>query len=163
MFGQKSESNQKSKLPLRLLYLGLFFAWTAGIMILGSDNSGWIKKSFFAEEAVLIEGSKNQYFPMERVIISINGDKEDLPHYLLLELSLKSGDSAIREVLHDADPLIRNTLMKMFSKKPYAELRDTDQIDALQQEALQKITKVLDEHEFPSQIDEVLFTRMVIQ
>jgi flagellar FliL protein len=54
-------------------------------------------------------------------------------------------------------------MMKMFSRKTFEQLNHLDQLDSLQSEALILMVKVLSDNQLPSDIDEVLFTRMVIQ
>ena len=69
----------------------------------------------------------------------------------------------MQTVLVDSDALLRNAMMKMFSRKTFTELNSLDQLDSLQSEALILMIKVLSDNQLPSDIDEVLFTRMVIQ
>lgn len=159
MFGTKTESESKSTLSRKLALLAAFLVWSAGIAFVGSGNGDWFKTEMFGEKEVVDSGSK--FYPMSRFIISLAGG--DLPHYLLLELSIKSSNIEMNEALHEADPLIQNTLMKMFSQKEFDELRQANHVEALQNEAMVKIVKVLTEHEFPADIEEVLFTRMVVQ
>lgn len=102
-----------------------------------------------------------KFYPLEKFVISIPGDK--YPHYMLLEMSLKSYNPDMKTVLVEADPLIRNAMMKMFSRKTFEQLNHLDQLDGLQAEALILMVKVLSDNKLPSDIDEVLFTRMVIQ
>jgi flagellar FliL protein len=139
------------------LVLLLISAWTGGALWVGWQSPQWLDAFLTKEKPVEI----TKFYPLDKFIISIPGEK--YPHYLLLELALKSNNQELQPVLNEADPLIRNSLMKMFSRKKFQELNNNDQLDSLQSEALVNIVKVLMEHEFPSDIDEVLFTRMVIQ
>ncbi|ABE56909.1 flagellar basal body-associated protein FliL [Shewanella denitrificans OS217] len=150
-------ASAKSKFFKVLGFLFLISAWTGGVLWADWQSPKWVEE-FLAEEPVVPVA---KFYPLDKFIISIPGDK--YPHYLLLELALKSNNPKLKSVLDEADPLIRNSLMKMFSRKSFEQLNSTEQLDSLQNEALMHIVKVLVEHKFPSDIDEVLFTRMVIQ
>ncbi|QDE30303.1 flagellar basal body-associated FliL family protein [Shewanella polaris] len=140
-----------------LLFLLILSAWTGGILWVGWQSPHWLEALLAEEKPVEV----TKFYPLNKFIISIPGDKS--PHYLLLEIALKSNNPELQPVLNEADPLIRNSLMKMFSRKKFQDLNNNDQLESLQSEALVNIVSVLIEHKFPSDIDEVLFTRMVIQ
>ncbi|NMH66719.1 flagellar basal body-associated FliL family protein [Shewanella salipaludis] len=141
-----------------ILIVGVALGWTAAVLWLGLHGPAWVESHFSSEEE-LVKVAK--YYPLDKFIISIPGDK--YPHYLLLEMTLKSRNPALQSVLDEADPVIRNSLMKMFSRKRFEQLNDSDQLDSLQAEALVLIAKVLSDNDFASDVDEVLFTRMVMQ
>ncbi|MGI2258628.1 flagellar basal body-associated FliL family protein [Shewanella sp. GXUN23E] len=101
------------------------------------------------------------FYPLERFIISVPG--EEYQHYVLLELALKSSSANAKHLLSQADPLVRNSLMKMFAGKQVQELNQPDNLEQLQTEAKGLLTQVLKENQFAVQIDDVLFTRLVIQ
>lgn len=147
----------KSKGVKVFLFLLLTCGWTGGALWVGWQSPQWLEALLTPDVPVEV----TKFYPLEKFIISIPGEK--YPHYLLLELALKSSNPELQAVLNEADPLIRNSLMKMFSRKKFEDLNNNDQLDSLQSEALVHIVKVLIEHKFPSDIDEVLFTRMVIQ
>lgn len=95
------------------------------------------------------------------MIISVPGD--EYPHYLLLELALKSRSDNAAQEIKAADPLIRNTMMRMFSSKSFNVLNQPQNLETLQLEARESLIKVLTKDQFTLDIEEVLFTRMVIQ
>ena len=53
--------------------------------------------------------------------------------------------------------------MKLFAKKKYEELNNPNRVEALQMEVQLALTKVLDDNHYQLELDQVLFTRMVIQ
>jgi flagellar FliL protein len=148
----------KSSVVKSLAILCVFLGWTAGALWLGWQGPELTENYLKPKEE---QASVAKYYPLEKFIMSIPGDK--YPHYLLLEMTVKSHNPLLESVLLEADPVIRNSLMKMFSRKSFKELNNLDQLDSLQSEALVMIVKVLSENDFQSDIDEVLFTRMVIQ
>ncbi|MGM8892124.1 flagellar basal body-associated FliL family protein, partial [Psychrobacter sp. 1Y1] len=102
-----------------------------------------------------------QFYPLDKFVISIPGD--EYPHYLLLEMAFKSRSNNVASIIEQADPVIKNSLMKMFSNKHFNELNSAKQFEPLQQEAHNVLSAVLEENNFAIELDDVLFTRMVIQ
>lgn len=148
----------KSSVVKSLAIICVFLGWTAGALWLGWQGPE-LTETYLKPKEEAVEVAK--YYPLEKFIMSIPGDK--YPHYMLLEMTVKSRNPLLESVLLEADPVIRNSLMKMFSRKTFQELNNLDQLESLQSEALVMIVKVLSENDFQSDIDEVLFTRMVIQ
>ena len=151
----------KSQLVKIIVAVLVLISSTAGAFWVGSNNADWTLTKLFASEPEVEPVPVPKYYPLEKFVISIPGDK--YPHYMLLEMSLKSRNPGMQTVLVDSDALLRNAMMKMFSRKTFAELNSLDQLDSLQSEALILMIKVLSDNQLPSDIDEVLFTRMVIQ
>ena len=102
-----------------------------------------------------------KYYPLKRVVVTVPG--EDYPHYLLLEMAIKSESEDVKPTLEEADSLVRNTLMKLFAKKNFEDLNDPNQVDPLQMEVQLALSKVLIDNHYDLNVDQVLFTRMVIQ
>lgn len=151
----------KSRVIKITLAFFVLISWTAGALWIGINGADWKLTELFASEPELEPVPVAKFYPLEKFVISIPGDK--YPHYMLLEMSLKSYNPDMKTVLVEADPLIRNAMMKMFSRKTFEQLNHLDQLDGLQAEALILMVKVLSDNKLPSDIDEVLFTRMVIQ
>lgn len=151
----------KSRLVKIILALLVLISSTAGAFWIGTNGADGKLVKLFASEPEIEPVPVAKFYPLEKFVISIPGDKH--PHYMLLEMSLKSRNPNMKEVLQESDPLIRNAMMKMFSRKTFEQLNHLDQLDSLQSEALISMVKVLSDNQLPSDIDEVLFTRMVIQ
>lgn len=151
----------KSRVIKITLAFFVLISWTAGALWIGINGVDWKLTELFASEPEVEPVPVAKFYPLEKFVISIPGDK--YPHYMLLEMSLKSYNPDMKTVLVEADPLIRNAMMKMFSRKTFEQLNHLDQLDGLQAEALILMVKVLSDNKLPSDIDEVLFTRMVIQ
>ncbi|OBT05333.1 flagellar basal body protein FliL [Shewanella sp. UCD-FRSSP16_17] len=136
----------------------VFLAWSAGVFWVG-----WKSPELFGEPFTAFEPAPKvaQFYPLEKFIFSVPG--KDTSHYLLLEMALKSRSDDAANIIRDADPLIKNALMKMFSQKEYEELHASHQLELLQTEAQVLLATVLNENNFSIELDDVLFTRMVIQ
>lgn len=136
----------------------LLMGWTAATFWLGTQSPQLIGGDLFVSEK---EVKTAQFYPLEKFVISIPGD--EYPHYLLLEMAFKSRSANVAHTIQQADPVIRNSLMKMFSKKHFNELNNSEQFESLQKEAHGLLSVVLANNDFAIELDEVLFTRMVIQ
>lgn len=108
------------------------------------------------------DNSKRAYFMnLEKLVITIDG--EERTHYLMLELALKTSSAKAHDQLIEYKPLVRNALLKLFSKNTFEELRQMDEIERMQTEALGKLRQAMALNGYAYQIDEVLFTKLVLQ
>lgn len=148
-------SNSNTKKITILLFITI---WSGAVFWAGWQSPTIIGGPFSAAEDEVISA---KFYPLDKFVISVPGD--DYPHYLLLEMAFKSRSKNVETTIKQADPVIRNSLMKMFSKKHFNELNDAQQFETLQKEAHLLLTNVLAENEFSIELDDVLFTRMVIQ
>lgn len=142
----------------KIICVFVILAWSAGVFWAGWKSPTLIGGLFVAEEK---KPEIAKFYPLDKFIISVSGDT--YPHYLLLEMALKSRTPNVKDLLKEADPLVRNSLMKMFSQKDYNQLNDSQQIEPLQKEALVLLSGVLSENDISIELEDVLFTRMVIQ
>ncbi|MBY6185898.1 flagellar basal body-associated FliL family protein [Marinobacter hydrocarbonoclasticus] len=101
------------------------------------------------------------FHKLDRFVISVPG--EQFQHYVQLELAIKSQSAQFGEVLEQAEPLVRNGLMHLFSKKQYEELSQLEDLNGLQNEVKVLLADTLSRNGYPDQIDDVLFTRLVVQ
>ena len=148
----------KTSVSKKLSFSLLIILWSATIFWVGWQSPSIIGGPFTLQDK---ETNTAKFYPLDRFVISVPGD--NLPHYLLLEMALKSRSNNVSTILSEADPLVRNSLMKMFSRKHFNQLNDSNQLESLQQEALVLLSEVLAENKYEIELDEVLFTRMVIQ
>ncbi|MGR5166944.1 flagellar basal body-associated FliL family protein [Vibrio astriarenae] len=107
--------------------------------------------------------SDNQvhFMPLDKFVISLNG--EERMHYLLLELDLKTLSNHAHEDLLAYRPVVNNVLLKMFSQMSYEEMREMDDIEALQLQVKSQLTNTLQKNGYPHAISDVLFTKLVLQ
>lgn len=148
----KSSVNKKFTLSLFIL------AWTGIIFWVGWQAPHIIGGPFNQPK---IEVKKERYYPLDRFVISVPGDQ--YPHYLLLEMALKSSSNNVKHKLSEADPVIRNALMRMFASKTFDQINDPTQLEPLQQEAKTLLSGLFVEHQYKIDLEDLLFTRIVIQ
>ncbi|WP_299010282.1 flagellar basal body-associated protein FliL [uncultured Shewanella sp.] len=148
----KSSVNRKFTLSFFIL------AWTGIIFWVG-----WQAPHIFGGpfNQPKVEIKKERYYPLDRFVISVPGDQ--YPHYLLLEMALKSSSNNVKHKLTEADPVIRNALMRMFSSKSFEQINDPTQLEPLQQEAKTLLSNLFVEHQYKIDLEDLLFTRIVIQ
>ncbi|MFT5788563.1 flagellar basal body protein FliL [Shewanella sp. Choline-02u-19] len=142
----------------RISFFLFITVWTAAIFWVGWQSPTLIGGPFLTQEP---EIKLAKFYPLDKFVISIPGD--EYPHYLLLEMAFKSRSNNAANTIKKADPVIKNSLMKMFSKKHFNELNNAQQLESLQKEAHILLSLVLAENDFAIELDDVLFTRMVIQ
>ncbi|MGF1739290.1 flagellar basal body-associated FliL family protein [Photobacterium satsumensis] len=108
------------------------------------------------------EASNRAHFMnLDKFVITIDG--EERTHYLMLELALKTNSSKAHDQLIEFKPLARNVLLKMFSQSTFEELRQMNEIDRLQTEVLGQLRLAMALNGYAHQIEEVLFTKLVLQ
>ena len=105
--------------------------------------------------------NRAHFMNIDKFVITIDG--EERTHYLMLELALKTNSSQAHEELIEFKPLTRNVLLKMFSQNTFEELRQMNEIDRLQSDVLVQLRNVLALNGYAYQIEEVLFTKLVLQ
>ena len=138
--------------------LAITLCCSAGAFYLGWQSPNLMGDVFAPQQ---VAQPTPRFYPLERFIISVPG--KEYQHYVLLELALKSSSQNAKHELTEADPLVRNSLMKMFAGKQVEELNKPKNLEQLQQEAKDLLTNVLSANQFAVKIDDVLFTRLVIQ
>ncbi|WP_153912489.1 flagellar basal body-associated FliL family protein [Shewanella sp. TC10] len=136
----------------------VFLTWSAGMFYVGWKSPEIIGEPFGAFEPA---PKVAKFYPLEKFIFSVPG--KDTSHYLLLEMALKTRSENADQTIREADPLIKNALMVMFAEKDYEQLQANNHLKLLQKEAQVLLATVLNENNFAIELDDVLFTRMVVQ
>ena len=119
-----------STFRLVLLMLLLNVVTVAG----GVGAAYWLLKpdaaTDVAEDARPAEPSHYEFFPVEKIIVSVRGDGRE--HYFVLDLALQAQASDKPKDFAPAEPLVRNSVVAYLSSLPFQELRGM-QISELQQ------------------------------
>ncbi|MGR5065579.1 flagellar basal body-associated FliL family protein [Photobacterium sp. DNB22_13_2] len=105
--------------------------------------------------------SRAHFMNLDKFVITIDG--EERTHYLMLELALKTNSAKAHDQLVEFKPLARNVLLKMFSQSTFEELRQMNEIDRLQTEVLGQLRQAMAVNGYAYQIEEALFTKLVLQ
>lgn len=151
MHSQGSNRNQLAR------SLVILIAAAGGSYWAGTQTSHWWEQ----DTKALAVTPTAHFHKLDRFVISIPG--EQYQHYVQLELAIKSNSAEFGEVLTQAEPLVRNGLMHLFSKKHYEELSQLQDLNGLQNEVKVLLADTLSRNGYPDQIDDVLFTRLVVQ
>ncbi|MCQ1057443.1 flagellar basal body-associated FliL family protein [Photobacterium sp. ZSDE20] len=105
--------------------------------------------------------SRAHFMNLDKFVITIDG--EERTHYLMLELALKTNSAKAHDQLVEFKPLARNVLLKMFSQSTFEELRQMNEIERLQTEVLGQLRQAMAVNGYAYQIEEALFTKLVLQ
>ncbi|MGF1721800.1 flagellar basal body-associated FliL family protein [Vibrio kyushuensis] len=122
------------------------------------NNDGNDVSTIFGSSA---KDTQTHFMSLDKFVISLNG--EERTHYLLLELDLKTSSLTAHEELIRFRPVVNNVLLKMFSQYSYEEMRSINDIDYMQKQVQMNLAKTLLENGFMYNIDDVLFTKLVLQ
>jgi flagellar FliL protein len=109
---------------LVLLMLLLNVVTVAG----GVGVSYWLLKpgpegsaSAEAQVAEPVEPSEYEFYPIQKVIVSVRGNGRE--HYFVLDLALQADLSDEPKKFEQAEPLVRNSVVGYLSSLPFEELR----------------------------------------
>ncbi len=68
-----------------------------------------------------VEPSEYEFFPVEKVIVSVRGDGRE--HYFVLDLALQADASDEPKKFEQAEPIVRNSVVGYLSSLSFEELR----------------------------------------
>src|SRR5215469_4793810 len=94
----------------------------------------------------------------------VNFDAEQAVRFLQIAVQLETRDPATLELLKTNDPVVRNDLLLLFSNQKYAQLSSREGKEALRDQALEAVRKVLSAAGgHPERLEAVYFTSFVMQ
>jgi flagellar FliL protein len=94
----------------------------------------------------------------------VNFDSEQAVRFLQIAVQLETRDSSTVELLRTNDPVVRNDLLLLFGNQKYARLSTREGKEALRNEALEDLRKVLAAAGgHPERLEAVYFTSFVMQ
>lgn len=102
------------------------------------------------------------YLPMEPAFV-VNFQKADGLSYLQVGVTLMSHDPAALQAAKEADPVIRNALVMLFSAQDYTALSDTAGKQKLQAKALAAVQKIVEDRTGHPGVEALYFTSFVMQ
>lgn len=83
--------------------------------------------------------------------------------YLQLNMTLKSRNSRQVDAVKQHEPLIRNSLVLLFSSQSFEELKTAEGKMALKEASLNAVNGILEQETGQAGMDDVLFTSFVMQ
>lgn len=144
-----------------LLVLGGGGAAAYFFLFSGDDAESAEGESAAAEEMVQTDGPAI-YLELEDPFVvdfMVSGKQR----YLQLNMTLKSRDQGQIDAVKLHMPLIRNSLVLLFSSQSFDELQTLEGKQALKASAVETINKILTEETGLGGIEDVLFTNFVMQ
>ncbi|WP_266159759.1 flagellar basal body-associated FliL family protein [Dyella silvatica] len=102
------------------------------------------------------------YLALEPAFV-VNFRNEESMSYLQVGVTLMSHDATAIQAAKDADPVIRNALVLLFSSQDGAEISSTDGKQKLQAKALAAVQKIVADKLGKPGIDALYFTSFVMQ
>ena len=115
-----------------------------------------------AEAPKVVESKQEQYLPMDPPFV-VNFRDDQSMRFLQVGVSLMSHDAAALAAAKDAEPVIRNALVMLFSSQDYAILSDSVGKQKLQAQALEAVRKIVGERLGRPGIEALYFTSFVMQ
>ncbi|MGO4702142.1 flagellar basal body-associated FliL family protein [Dyella sp. 2RAB6] len=102
------------------------------------------------------------FMPMDPAFV-VNFQKADGLSYLQVGITLMSHDPAALQAAKEADPVIRNALVMLFSAQDYTALSDTAGKQKLQAKALAAVQKIVEDRTGRPGVEALYFTSFVMQ
>ena len=94
----------------------------------------------------------------------VNFDSGQAVRFLQIAVQLETRDPATVELLKTNDPVVRNNLLMLFGNQTYAQLATREGKEALRNQALEDVRKVLQgAGGHPERLEAVYFTSFVMQ
>lgn len=124
----------------------------------GSLSSKFLEETFHPKPIPILTP---KFYPLGQFTVSIPGG--NLPHYVMLEITIESSSVDAEKIILSATPLIKNAVMKLVETKNYAGFNKNGAIDSLQNELSSTLNKVLKDNHYHIDFSKVLLTRMIIQ
>lgn len=131
-------------------------------MLHGKDASAGKAAGKSGKSAKVVVTQAEFYLAMEPAFV-VNFRDDDAMRYLQVGVSLMSHDQAALTTAKEADPVIRDALLMLFSRQDYAILSDPVGKQKLQAQALEAVRKIVGERLGRPGIDALYFTSFVMQ
>ena len=144
-----------------LLILGGGGAAAYLFLFSGSDSAESSEEGVAAEEAVQTTGPAI-YLELDQPFV-VDFMVSGRQRYLQLNMTLKSRDQDQVDAVKIHMPLIRNSLVLLFSSQSFDELQTVDGKMALKTASVETINKILVQETGLGGIEDVLFTNFVMQ
>jgi flagellar FliL protein len=104
---------------------------------------------------------KAQYIKMEPFIVTLANKSR--PNMLQIDVSASTTDAEAVEAFKQHTPVIRNNLLMLMNAQDVKRLQTNEGKEALRQEALTAVQEIMKERYGSEGIDEIFFTKFVMQ
>lgn len=102
------------------------------------------------------------YVPLEPALV-VNLDRNGRLGFLQVTAEAMTRTPAVEEALLRHSPVIRNNLLMLLSGKTYAEIASREGKEALRQEALEEVNRILSAQSVAGEVEDLYFTGFVMQ
>ena len=102
------------------------------------------------------------YFPLKPPLI-VNYESKGRQRFLQAEISLMAREDDVIEAVELHMPMIRNSLILLFSGMVYEEMQTDEGREVLRQDALAEIQRIMEQELGKPGVERVLFTNLVMQ
>lgn len=116
---------------------------------------------FLTENRQETRDTKPSFHSLEKVVLSVKGKKQS--HFVMLEVAIETRNLERISAIDGYMPVVRNSLLKLFSDKTYEALREHGTVNQLQEEVKQSILLAFADTDIVRDIDDVLLTKYVLQ
>jgi flagellar FliL protein len=145
--------------PRSVIVMGVALVVMAGVSayaLLGTRHAP------HEEEPKVVLSKQEQYLALDPPFV-VNFKDDQSMRFLQVGVSLMSHDSAALAVAKDADPVIRNALVMLFSSQDYTILSDAAGKQKLQAQALDAVRKIVETRLGRPGVEALYFTSFVMQ
>jgi flagellar protein FliL len=115
-----------------------------------------------AEEPKVVVSKEEQYLTLDPPFV-VNFKDDQSMRFLQVGVSLMSHDAAALAAAKEADPVIRNALVMLFSSQDYSILSDAAGKQKLQAQVLDVVRKILEKRLGRPGVEALYFTSFVMQ
>lgn len=169
--GEKPASNKKKFIFFGVLVLVLIGASIGGTLLavkmltpepevaVELDEDG---NPINNEEEAEPSKSPAIYFPLNPPLI-VNYQAQGRQRFLQAEITIMAREDDVIESVELHMPMIRNSLIMLFSGQVYSELQTEEGREILRQEALVELQAIIEKELGKPGIEKVLFTNLVMQ
>lgn len=138
----------------------LAMAGVSGYLVLQARGSHGASAT--PDEPKVVMSQQEQYLPLDPPFV-VNFKDDQSMRFLQVGVSLMSHDAAALAAAKDADPVIRNALVMLFSSQDYAILSDAAGKQKLQAQALDAVRKIIEKRLGRPGVEGLYFTSFVMQ
>lgn len=158
--------NKKKWILLGAICFVLIIVSVVGTMFALNMFSGaeeeMVEADMVEDSAQAEQHSPAIYYPLKPPII-VNFQSRGRQRFLQAEVTLMMRDESVVQAIEVHMPLIRNSLVLLFSGQVYEELQTAEGKELLREEALEEIQRLLEQEIGQPGIEQVLFTNFVMQ
>jgi len=138
----------------------LAMAGVTGYLVFGKSSSAHTAAA--PEEPKVALSKQEQYLTLDPPFV-VNFKDDQSMRFLQVGVSLMSHDAAALAAAKEADPVIRNALVLLFSSQDYSILSDAAGKQKLQAQALDAVRKIIEKRLGRPGVEALYFTSFVMQ